>query len=122
MEARLYADEQFPVRVAHILSGYGHDIKFVRQEQSTDKSGSGTTDAEVLDYAWRHKRIVLTLNAKHFGALHADMHWHYGILCCDAELDKELLAKLIDRRLKRGRMKGKCEWIGKPPPRKRRKS
>lgn len=101
--ARLYADEDFPFPVIHILRGKKHDII---------RTGTGISDVEVLKDAISHKRTVLTLNGKHFKALHEIMPWHYGIIIGVHELNFAIQANAIHDFLTENiDMRGVCERV-----------
>jgi len=61
--ARLYANENFPLRVVHHLRGLGHDAITI---QETGKGGQSVPDESVLEYAVAEERAVLTINRRHF--------------------------------------------------------
>jgi predicted nuclease of predicted toxin-antitoxin system len=56
--ARLYADEQFPLSVVESLRALDHNILTV---QEAGNAGLKIPDDEVLDFASRNGRAVLTL-------------------------------------------------------------
>lgn len=96
--SRFLADEQFPARVQNRLRRLGHDVEFIRAFD-TKKSGDGKSDAEVLRIAMAENRIILTLNRKHFWALHqcGDFGGHRGIIACmPDEAYPDAQAKRID--------------------------
>jgi hypothetical protein len=74
--ARLYANENFPLPVVIELRRLGHDLVPVRE---TGKANRVAPDVEILEFARAEKRAVLTLNRKHFIALHGLMPDHAGI-------------------------------------------
>lgn len=65
--ARLYADEQYPYPVVELLRALGHDILTV---QEAGKANQGIPDSDVLAFAIREKRAVITENRKDFFRLH----------------------------------------------------
>ena len=65
--ARLYADEQFPRQVSELLQEMGHDVLTVQQ---AGKDNLGIPDEEVLTFAIRENRAVITLNRRDFIRLH----------------------------------------------------
>jgi predicted nuclease of predicted toxin-antitoxin system len=81
--SRFLADEQFPARVQNGLRRLGHDVEFIRNFD-LNKSGDGKSDSEVLRIAMAENRIILTLNRKHFFALHnsGTFGGHRGIIAC----------------------------------------
>ncbi len=66
--ARFYADENFPKAVVEELRRFGHDVSTVFESGMANRA---TPDAEVLDLAIAERRVLLTLNRKHFIRLHA---------------------------------------------------
>lgn len=82
--ARLYANENFPFAVVAELRRLGHDVTTV---QETGRAGRATPDSEVLEFATAEKRALLTLNRKHFMALHRSRADHKGIVVCTFDAD-----------------------------------
>jgi hypothetical protein len=65
--ARLYSNENFPLPVVERLRALGHDVLTI---QETGKADQALPDKEVLAFATREQRAVLTLNRLHFIRLH----------------------------------------------------
>ncbi len=82
--ARIYADENFPLPAIARLRELGHDVLTV---QESGKGEQRFSDAEVLLFATADGRTVLTLNRKHFLALHRDRPEHAGIIVCTVDVD-----------------------------------
>jgi len=82
--ARLYANENFPLPVVAELRCLGHDVLTVRE---AGRANRAAPDTEVLEFARAEKRAVLTLNRKHFIALHALIPDHAGIVVCTVDPD-----------------------------------
>jgi hypothetical protein len=100
--ARFLADEQYPARIQMRLRRLGHDVVSIRQFDS-DKSGSGISDHDVLRIAVGEDRILLTLNRKHFQALHDSRGFgrHRGIIACQRDdANPAAQAKAIDELVK----------------------
>lgn len=57
--ARLYANENFPRHVVQRLREFGHDVLTVLE---AGNANLGISDAEVLNFAIEHQRVVLILN------------------------------------------------------------
>jgi uncharacterized protein with PIN domain len=78
--ARLYLDEDVPVRVAEILQGHGYDVRTARDEDML-----GTSDAEQLAFATENGLVLVTHNRTDFERL--AVHYfeagrtHEGIIC-----------------------------------------
>ena len=82
--ARLYANENFPFLVVAELRRLGHDVLTV---QETGKANQSTSDREILGFAISETRAVLTLNRKHFIALHNWRPEHAGVVVCTFDAD-----------------------------------
>lgn len=82
--ARLYANENFPLPVVERLRALGHDVLAVREAGKADQS---LPDPEVLAFAAREGRAVLTLNRLHFIRLHRHSANHAGIVVCTFDPD-----------------------------------
>jgi len=84
--ARLYANENFPLPVVERLRALGHDVLTI---QDTGKSDQAVPDDEVLAFAIRESRAVLTLNQLYFSRLHRQQPTHAGIIVCTFDPDFE---------------------------------
>jgi len=82
--ARLFADENFPLRVVEALRRLGHDVLTIAD---VGQAGRSLTDEAVLGLATADDRTVMTLNRKHFVRLHAAGLSHAGIIVCSLDLD-----------------------------------
>jgi predicted nuclease of predicted toxin-antitoxin system len=97
---RLLADEQFPDRVTDRLRANGHDVARVR-DFDVNKRGDGKSDIAVLDLAISQKRAIVTLNRKHFKALHDQNPVHFGIISCHRDdKEPEALGRRIDEQIR----------------------
>lgn len=94
--ARLYADENVPLAVAVELRRLGHDVSSVHE---TGQANRSIPDPEILEFAVSQRRAVLTLNRKHFIALHGLKPEHAGIVVCTFDLDFASLAQRIHEAL-----------------------
>ena len=65
-----------------------------------NKAGDADPDEFVLEYARRHKRVLLTRNRKHFERLHEASPGHEGIITCVVEADYKSQAKRLDELIK----------------------
>ena len=61
--AQLYANENFPLPVVVELRRFGHDVLTTYE---SGRAGSAIPDDEVLAFAIAEKRILLTINRKHY--------------------------------------------------------
>ena len=90
--ARLYTNENFPQPVVEELRRLGHDVLTI---QETGKAGQALPDEDVLAFATRERRALLTLNRKHFVHLHNANPNHSGIIVCTFDPDFAQQAKRI---------------------------
>lgn len=90
--AKLYSNENFPLPVVKELRNLGHDVLTI---QETGKSEQAFPDEEVLAFAVKEGRSVLTLNRKHFIKLHKTNPDHKGIIVCSFDSDFVGQAKRI---------------------------
>jgi predicted nuclease of predicted toxin-antitoxin system len=75
----IYTDENFPLPVVEALRDLGHDVLTAHEAGNTGKQ---IPDEDVLAFAIQEKRILLTLNRKHFIRLHREIAGHSGIVVC----------------------------------------
>jgi hypothetical protein len=95
--ARLYTNENFPQQIVARLRVLGHDVE---TSHDAGNSGQAMPDDLVLDYAIRQQRTVLTLNRRHFVALHSRHPDHYGIMVCTFDVNFDGLADRIHAALR----------------------
>lgn len=88
--ARLYTNENFPFPVAEELRRLGHDVLTVHE---AGNAGQAIPDPAVLSFAVRERRILVTINRRHFVRLHLDNPDHEGIVVCT--LDPDFTGQLI---------------------------
>ena len=97
-KARLYSNENFPRRVVEALRELGHDVL---TSLDAGRANRRIPDEEVLDFATREKRAVLTLNRRDFVRLHLSTKGkHGGIIVCSADLRVEAFAGRIDQAIR----------------------
>jgi uncharacterized protein with PIN domain len=94
--ARLYSNENFPLPVVEELRKLGHDVLTI---QETGKANQAMSDEDVLAFANKEQRILLTLNRRHFIRLHKQHETHAGILACAFDPDFSAFAARIDQTL-----------------------
>lgn len=92
--ARLYSNENFPLPVVERLRALGHDVLTI---QEAGKADQAVSDPEVLAFATREQRAVLTLNRLHFIRLHQHRPDHAGIIVCKFDPDFEGQAERIHK-------------------------
>src|SRR5688572_1941774 len=95
--AQIYANENFPLPVVEELRNLGHDVL---TSLESGKSGQAIPDDEVLAFAVSEKRILITLNRRHFIRLHAHHPTHSGIIVCTVYPNFAALAGRIDAALR----------------------
>ena len=110
--ARFYTNENFPIPAAEELRKLGHDVLTI---QETGKANQGLSDTEVLAFAHSEKRILLTLNRKHFIQLDTAQPDHSGIIVCTLDPNFAALSKRIDSAVKTHEsIAGKLVRINRP--------
>jgi hypothetical protein len=95
--AQLYSNENFPLPVVEELRKLGHDVLTI---QETGKANQAVSDEDVLAFANKEQRILLTLNRRHFISLHQQKKSHAGILACTFDPDFPAFAVRIDEALR----------------------
>ena len=89
---RLLADENFPLPVVEALRRLGHDVVTL---PDLGHAQQALTDQVLLQIATSDRRVVATLNRRHFIRLHAADPSHAGIIACTFDLDFEGQARRI---------------------------
>ena len=82
--ARIYSNENFPLPAVERLRTLGHDVLTIQEAGNADQA---LPDAEVLKFATKETRAVLTLNRRHFIRLHRENPQHAGIIVCTVDAD-----------------------------------
>jgi hypothetical protein len=91
--AYFYTNENVPVQVVAELRRLGHDVM---TSMEAGKANSAVPDNEVLAFAASGKRILVTLNRRHFLRLHQQRNEdHAGIVLCTFDLDFQGQAQRI---------------------------
>ncbi len=94
--ARLYADEDFDLKVVVESRRLGHDVLTV---QEAGQGGRGIGDDEVLVFASTQGRAVVTFNRIDFIHLHRTNQPHGGMVACTRDRDRPAWARRIDQAL-----------------------
>lgn len=94
--ARLYSNENFPLPVVAELRQRGHDVL---TSSDAGHANLALPDDEVLRFAVRDGRAVMTLNRRHFIRLHQNDPNHCGIIICKVDADFPGQAARIDEAL-----------------------
>jgi hypothetical protein len=82
--ARFYSNENFPLLTVTKLRELGHEVATALEAGNANQR---IADEAVLAYAISENRAVLTINRKHFIALHNRMPSHSGIVVCSLDAD-----------------------------------
>jgi len=102
---KLYANENFPLPAVEALRESGYDVLTTLD---AGKAGQAEPDDEVLDFARKNGRVLLTLNRRHFIKLHNQNPDHSGIIVCSFDPDFNAQAVRIDKAIRdNADMKGK---------------
>nr|VFK33732.1 MAG: hypothetical protein BECKMB1821G_GA0114241_11792 [Candidatus Kentron sp. MB]VFK35344.1 MAG: hypothetical protein BECKMB1821I_GA0114274_11132 [Candidatus Kentron sp. MB]VFK77234.1 MAG: hypothetical protein BECKMB1821H_GA0114242_11132 [Candidatus Kentron sp. MB] len=92
----LYGNENFPQPSVEYLRKEGHDILTVLD---SGHAGQAWPDDEVLRFAVSQQRAVITMNRRHFIALHNRFPNHQGIIVRTYDPDFAALALRIHQAL-----------------------
>jgi predicted nuclease of predicted toxin-antitoxin system len=92
--ADLYANENFPLAAVRFLREMGHDVLTSFEAGTANQE---IPDAQVLAFATKSGRAVLTHNRLHFKKLHRQQPDHAGIVICTEDPDFASLAQRIHR-------------------------
>ena len=110
--ADVYTNENFPFPAAQELRRLGHNVMTV---QESGLGGQSITDEEVLRFATRERRAVVTLNRRHFVRLHVESASHTGIIVCTVDNDFSALAGRIDSAIRESReLAGRLLRVSRP--------
>src|ERR1022692_2306243 len=82
--ARFYSNENFPLLTVVKLRELGHEVATALEAGNANQR---VADEAVLAYAISGNRAVLTINRKHFIALHHRVAAHCGIVVCSLDAD-----------------------------------
>src|SRR5919202_4089238 len=82
---------QLRTAIVEFLRSFGHDILTVQEA-----GNAALPDEDVLDFAIRENRAVLTLNRRDFFRLHKLRSAHTGIIACTRDNDWARLAENIN--------------------------
>jgi len=98
---RFYSNENFPFQSVEHLRHLGHDVL---TSFEAGNANQGIPDEEVLRFANKRMRILLTLNRKHFIKRHQQSQLHSGIVVCTFDPDfKALAIRILTAPLKLGK-------------------
>lgn len=91
--ASFYANENFPIGVVHYLREMGHEVL---TSQEAGNANQRIPDEDVLAFAAKAGRILLTLNRRDFIELHEKAPNHAGIVVCTQNTDLREQSEQID--------------------------
>jgi predicted nuclease of predicted toxin-antitoxin system len=77
--ASFYTNENFPLKVVQYLREMGHDVLTSHEAGNANQR---IPDEDVLEFATKAGRILLTLNRRDFIELHEKTPGHAGIIVC----------------------------------------
>jgi hypothetical protein len=113
MTGCLYSNENFDRRVVVALRRLGHDVL---TSLDAGRANQRIPDEDVIEFAKKEGRAVLTFNRLHFLRLHQSMKGdHAGIIVCSTDQDFEALAARIDRVVREaGKLDGQVLRVNRP--------
>ena len=91
--ASFYTNENFPIGVVQYLREMGHDVLTSHEAGNANQR---IPDEDVLAYAAKVGRILLTLNRRDFIELHEKISNHAGIIVCTQNTDLHEQSEQID--------------------------
>ena len=110
--ARFYSNENFPLLAVVKLREFGHEVLTAFDAGNANQQ---IADEAVLAYAISENRAVLTINRRHFIALHHRMPGHCGIVVCSVDADFAGQASRIHEAVSnRGDLTGKLIRVNRP--------
>jgi len=109
--ASFYTNENFPVKMAFLLRDMGHDVL---TSQEAGNANQRIPDDEVLAFAAKAGRILLTINRHDFIEIHKKSPNHAGIVVCTQNPDlREQVEQIHDAVAETGVMAGKLIRINR---------
>ncbi|MCC6299510.1 MAG: DUF5615 family PIN-like protein [Anaerolineales bacterium] len=91
--ASFYSNENFPIGVVHHLREMGHDVL---TSQEAGNANQRIPDEDVLAYAIRARRVLLTINRRDFIALDKKTPNHEGLVVYTQNADLLEQSQQID--------------------------
>lgn len=79
-----YTNENFPIKVVNLLREMGHNVLTSHEAGNANQR---IPDEDVLEFAAKTGRILLTLNRHDFIELHEKISNHAGIIVCTQNSD-----------------------------------
>ncbi len=110
--ATLYSNENFPLPAVLELRRLGYDVLTI---QETGRADRAEPDEAVLTFATEARRVLITLNRRHFIRLHNAGQPHAGIIVCTFDPNFVALAQRVHQALVvEVSMTGKLVRINRP--------
>lgn len=82
--ASFYTNENFPIKVVQYLREKGHDLLTSHEAGNANQR---IPDEDVIGFAAKANRVLLTLNRRDFIELHEKVSNHTGIIVCTQNPD-----------------------------------
>lgn len=92
--ARFYSNENFPLPVVEELRKLGHDVL---TSLEAGQANQAIPDDQVIAFATKQNRAVLTFNRRDFSREHRRSAAHAGIVSCTVDANYPDLARRIDQ-------------------------
>ena len=109
--ALFYTNENFPIGVVQHLREMGHNVLTSHEAGNANQR---IPDEDVLEYATKAGRILLTLNRRDFIELHEKATNHAGIIVCTQNIDLREQSEQIDEAVqKAGDISGKLVRVNR---------
>jgi predicted nuclease of predicted toxin-antitoxin system len=106
-----WRSENFPVKLVALLREMGHDVLTSREAGNANQR---IPDADVLEFAAKSGRILLTLNRRDFIALHQKMPQHASLIVCMQNPNLRQQSEQIDRLIQEtGNLAGKLVRVNR---------
>lgn len=111
--AKLYANENLDLAIVEILRSLQHDVLTTLEAGNANQK---VPDSEVLAFAHKQNRIVVTFNYQDFKQLHRISPTHSGIIICTEDKDVAALAQRIHYALEKagGSLENQLVRINRP--------
>ena len=109
--ARLYSNENFPLPAVEELRKLGHDVL---TSLEAGQANQAIPDDQVLAFATKQNRALLTFNRRHFSGEHRRSSAHAGIVSCTVDANYIELARRIDQAVSGQNLAGQLIKIYRP--------
>lgn len=109
--ARFHSNENFPLPAVEELRKLGHDVL---TSMDAGQANQGIPDDQVIAFATKQNRAVLTFDRRDFAKEHARSSAHAGIITCTVDANYIALAKRIDQAVAGRNLAGRLLKIYRP--------